>query len=262
MIAFRSALYNLTFYLTTFVYMVVFTPVYFFGPRSVGWWIVRFWAKSNLWFMKVICGTHHTVAGFENLPDGGYILAPKHQSAWDTFAFLPWWPDPTYILKRELMWIPLFGWYIARMNMIPIDRGSRDTAVKSINSGAAKAIEDGRQIVIYPEGTRKPPGADPAYKTGIYHIYENLNVPVVPIAHVAGLFWPRRKFLRFPGIIKTEILKPIPAGLPKDEFMDLLITSTETACDRLLLEVHDSPNPPPFPPTAKARVEALRKSGL
>ncbi|KAG1651753.1 Cell division ATP-binding protein FtsE [Nymphon striatum] len=228
------------------------------GSRELAWRIVRFWARSNLWFMKVICGTHHSVTGFENLPEGGYILAPKHQSAWDTFAFLPWWPDPTYILKRELMWIPLFGWYVARMNMIPIDRGSRETAVKSINKGAKKSIEDGRQIVIYPEGTRRPAGAEPAYKSGIYHIYSSTNVQVVPIAHVAGVFWPRRKFLRYPGHLKTEILKPIPPGLSKAEFMERLVGQTEEACDRLLLEVADSENPPPFRKEAQERIATLR----
>lgn len=261
MTAIRSALYNFVFYFTTFVYMVVFTPLYFLGPRKTAWNIVRFWSKSNLWFMKLICGTHHSVSGFENLPEGGYIIAPKHQSAWDTFAFLPWWPDPTYILKRELMWIPLFGWYISRMNMIPIDRGSRDVAVKSINVGVKKSIADGRQIVIYPEGTRRPAGAEPAYKSGIYHIYANSNVPVVPVAHVAGVFWPRRKFLRYPGHIKTEILEPIPAGLSKKDFMDQLIGKTEEACDRLLLEIADGENPPPFRPDAVKRIATLRARG-
>lgn len=211
--------------------------------------------------MKVICGTHHSVSGFENLPKGGYIIAPKHQSAWDTFAFLPWWPDPTYILKRELMWIPLFGWYVARMNMIPIDRGSRDAAIKSINEGVKKAIADGRQIIIYPEGTRRPAGAEPAYKPGIYHIYANSNVPVVPVAHVAGVFWPRRKFYRYPGHIKAEILEPIAPGLSKKDFMDQLIGRTEEACDRLLLEIADGANPPPFRPDAIKRIATLRARG-
>ncbi|WP_083923208.1 lysophospholipid acyltransferase family protein [Ahrensia kielensis] len=240
--------------------MIVLLPFFSIGERKNAWWVPRFWARSNLWFLKVICGTKHEVTGFENMPEGGYILAPKHQSAWDTFAFVPWWPDPVYILKRELKWIPLFGWFLMRMKMIGIDRGSRETAIKSINKGAGEAIKDGRQIVIYPEGTRRPPGAEPAYKAGIFHLYENLNVPVVPIAHVAGLFWPRRKFLRFPGTIKVEILKPIPPGLSRREFMAALISSTEEACDRLLLEVYDGPNPPPFPPIAEARIVELKKS--
>ncbi|MDZ7822808.1 MAG: 1-acyl-sn-glycerol-3-phosphate acyltransferase [Ahrensia sp.] len=257
----RSVLYNFVFYATTLIYMIVFTPIYFIGPRKLAWSIVRFWSRSNSWFLKVICGTTHSVSGFENLPqDSGYIIAPKHQSAWDTFAFLPWWPDPTYILKRELMWIPLFGWYVGRMNMIPIDRGSRETAIRSINSGVKKAIENGRQIVIYPEGTRRPAGAEPAYKSGIYNIYANSNIPVVPIAHVAGVFWPRRKFLRYPGEMKAEILKPIQPGLSKQEFMAALISSTEEACDRLLLEVADSANPPPFSKIAEQRIAALRRA--
>lgn len=262
MIALKSAFFNLMFYLVTAIYMVGFSPLYFIGPEKSAWWVVRFWAKTHLWLMKVICGTHHSVTGFENLPRGGYIIAPKHQSAWDTFAFLPWWPSPTYILKRELMWIPLFGWYVARMKMIPIDRGGREKARKSINKGAAEALNNGRQIVIYPEGTRRPAGAEPAYKSGIYHLYSKLNVPVVPVAHVAGLFWPRHKFLRYPGHIKAEILKPIPPGLSKADFMHALISSTEEACDRLLLEAYESENPPPFSAIAQGRINALKSAGL
>lgn len=262
MIALRSAIFNGIFYLNIIIQMIVLTPFYFIGPRKGAWWVPKNWARSNLWLMEKIVGTTHSVSGLENLPEGGYILAPKHQSFWDTFAFLPWWPDPIYILKRELMWIPLFGWFVARMKMIPIDRGSRDKAVASINKGAKAATEAGRQIVIYPEGTRRAAGAEPAYKSGIYHLYAKLDVPVVPIAHVAGVFWPRRKFLRYPGHLKAEVLKPIPPGLSKAKFMEALVGSTEEACDRLLLEVADSANPPEFSDIARKRIAELRAASF
>ncbi|WP_306119575.1 MULTISPECIES: 1-acyl-sn-glycerol-3-phosphate acyltransferase [unclassified Roseitalea] len=240
--------------------MIVWSPLFFLGPRAFAWWIVRFWARSHLWLMKVIVGTDHVVRGREKLPRGGYIIAPKHQSAWDTIAFLPWWPDPVYILKRELMWIPLFGWYIARMNMIAIDRGNREKAIRAINARARQMIDDGRQIIIYPEGTRRPPGAEPAYKSGIAHLYETLGVPVVPIAHNAGLYWPRRGFMRYRGLIEVEVLDPIEPGLSRARFMEELVTRTETACDRLLARAASAPDAPPMPKTARERLSAMDRT--
>ncbi len=257
MLVLRSLAYNLAFYLSTLIQMIVLTPVYFLTPRKKAWFVPKNWARSNLWLMKVIVGTHHTVEGLEKLPAGSYILAPKHQSAWDTFAFLPWWPDPIYILKRELMWIPLFGWYVAKMRMIPIDRGSRAKAVESVNRGARAAVAEGRQIVIYPEGTRRPPGAEPKYKQGIAHLYAELGVPVVPIAHNAGLYWPRRKFLRHPGTIRVQVLDPIPPGLDKETFMRRLIAATEGACDADLVRIAAEPGHPPMPETARKRLAEL-----
>lgn len=255
----RSLLFNIAFYLNNAIQMIVFSPFFFLGPRSFAWAIVRFWSRSHLWLMKVIVGTDHVVRGLENMPQGGFIIAPKHQSAWDTFAFLPWWPDPTYILKRQLMWVPVFGWYIARMSMIAIDRGDREKSVRSINKGAQQAIDNNRQIIIYPEGTRRPAGAPPAYKHGVAHLYERLHVPVVPIAHMAGLYWPRRSFMRHPGLIEVEVLEPIPPGLTREEFLATLINRIETACDQMLLRAADSDNPPPMNAFAKTRLDQLRQ---
>ncbi|MCI5075166.1 1-acyl-sn-glycerol-3-phosphate acyltransferase [Oricola sp.] len=248
------------FYAVTFVYMVVFLPFAFLAPHKQAWFVPKFWARSMLWLHRHVAGTKHVVTGLEKLPEGSYILAPKHQSAWDTFAFLPWWPDPVMILKRQLMWVPLFGWYVAKMQMIPIDRGNRFKAIDSVNKGAKRAIAQGRQIVIYPEGTRRPPGAEPNYKKGIVNLYETFDLPVVPIAHNAGLYWPRRSFLRHPGTIKVEILDPIQPGLDGETFRRTLIERTEGACDRQLLALADDPDAPPFPETARKRVVELRSA--
>jgi 1-acyl-sn-glycerol-3-phosphate acyltransferase len=131
--------------------------------------------------------------------------------------------------------------------------------LRSALAGARDRMKEKRQLVIYPEGTRRPPGADPAYQQGIVEIYTRLGVPVVPVAHVAGLFWPRRKFLRYPGVIKARFLPPIPPGLPKAEFLSRLIAETEAACDLLLVDAANAPNPPPLPPTAVARLAAIEK---
>lgn len=255
----RSLVFTTLFYISNALQMIVWAPVVILAPRSVGWRLVRLWARSHLWLMKAVVGTGHVVHGLDKLPDGGCIIAPKHQASWDTFALLPWLGEPAYILKRELTWIPLFGWYLARMRMIAIDRGNRETAVRSVNQGAAKAIADGRRIVLYPEGTRRPPGAEPRYKTGIAHLYEKLGVPVVPIAHNAGLFWPRRGVMRYPGMIEVEVLDPIEPGLSREAFMAELIARTEAATDRLLLRAAAAPNAPPLPESAKARIAELAK---
>jgi 1-acyl-sn-glycerol-3-phosphate acyltransferase len=257
MIFLRSLAFNIAFYVVTVIEMIAFIPYYVFMPRHRAWFVPKFWARSMLWLQRVLAGTKAEVTGMENMPAGPFILAPKHQSFWDTFAFLPHISDATYILKRELMRIPLFGWYMARMDMIPIDRGSPTKALKAVLAGAAERMKDGRQLIIYPEGTRRAPGAEPAYKHGIVEIYARLGVPVVPVAHVAGLYWPRRRFLRYPGTIKARFLPPIPPGLPRKVFLERLIAETEAACDELLLDAARSPNPPPLPPTAVERLRQL-----
>jgi 1-acyl-sn-glycerol-3-phosphate acyltransferase len=257
MLAFRSLLFNLAFYLNTIVQMIVFTPVYFILPRKRAWFVPKFWAASGLWLQKMIAGTNVEITGQENLPDGPCIVAPKHQSLWDTIAFLPYIPDALYILKRELMWIPLFGWYVAKMRMIPIDRGKRSKALIQAVRIARERMAEKRQLIIYPEGTRRPPGAEPAYKYGIVELYARLDLPVVPIAHQAGLYWPRRKFLRHPGTIRARFLPPIEPGLSREEFQRRLVTETEAACDELLIAAARDPNPPPMPPTAVKRLWEL-----
>lgn len=257
MIFIRSLIFNILFYINLIVRMIIFTPIYFIVSRENAWFIPKNWALSNHWLMKQVVGCDYTIEGLEHITDKACIIAPKHQSFWDAYAFVPFIPDPIYILKRELMWIPLFGWYLAKMKMIPVHRGSRTVALKSIVRGAQPAIADGRQIMIYPEGTRRSPGDEPAYKYGIAHLYYELGIPVVPIAHVAGLFWPRRKFMRYPGTIKCRVLPPIEPGLSKEAFLEKLKTITEAACDEFLIEAATGANPPPLPETARKRLAEL-----
>jgi 1-acyl-sn-glycerol-3-phosphate acyltransferase len=156
-----------------------------------------------------------------------------------------------------LQWIPFFGWYIMKMRMIPVHRGSRSKALKQVTVDAKREMAHDRQLIIYPEGTRRPPGAQAAYKYGIVELYAQLDMPVVPVAHVAGLWWPRRKFLRYPGTIKARFLKAIPAGLDREEFMRRLVAETEAACDEYLIEAWNTPGHPPFPPSAIERLQQL-----
>lgn len=257
-IAIRSVLFNLAFYINLILQMIIFLPIALVLPRKKAWFVPKLWARTNLFLQKHIAGTDFVVEGTENLPEGPYICAPKHQSFWDVYAFLSFMPDPVYILKRDLMRLPLFGWYLKKMQMIPVDRGSGMKALHSISGGTTQAIADDRQIMIYPEGTRRAPGAPPAYKYGIVHLYLNHDLPVVPIAHNAGLYWPRRKFMRYPGTIRCRILPPIESGLDKDAFLKRLIEATETACDDLLVMASKDKNPPPMPATAIQRLAELQ----
>jgi 1-acyl-sn-glycerol-3-phosphate acyltransferase len=258
MLTLRSLAFNIAFYASLIVQMILWTPYYFLAPRHHAWVVPKFWARSSLWLHDKLAGAKAEISGLENLPEGSFILAPKHQSFWDAIAFFPCLDDPLYILKRELRWIPFFGWYVMKMRMIPVDRGSRSKALKAVVAATrAELARNPRQLIIYPEGTRRPPGAEPAYKYGIVELYAQLGLPVVPVAHVAGLYWPRRKFVRYPGTIKARFLKPIPPGLDRDEFMARLIGETEAACDELLIDAARSPNPPALPPTAVKRLQQL-----
>lgn len=261
MIILRSILFNTLFYANLVLQMVLLSPYYFLASRKKAFAIPKNWARSNHWLMEKVVGTTFTVEGLENIPEGGYILAPKHQSLWDTYALLPWLDDPVYILKRELMWIPIFGWYVARQKMIPVDRGARGKVMVKVMERAKQEMAAGRQLIIYPEGTRRPAGAEPAYKYGIARIYRDLDVPVVPVAMHPGLFWPRRKFLRFPGHFKVKILPPIEPGLDPDVFYQTLVEKLEKASDALLIEtVRDNPQVP-LPPTAVQRLKELQAQG-
>lgn len=257
MLQIRSLAFNLVFYVSLVVQMILWTPYFFLAPRHRAWFVPKFWARTSLWLQEKVAGTKSEITGMENLPEGPFILAPKHQSFWDAIAFFPYLRDPLYILKRELMWIPFFGWYIKKMRMIPVNRGKRSAALKAVVVATRKEMQNDRQLIIYPEGTRRAPGDEPAYKWGIAELYSALKLPVVPVAHVAGLYWPRRKFLRHPGTIKARFLPPIPAGLDKEEFMRRLIAETEAACDAFLIDAARSENPPPMPDTAVKRLKEL-----
>lgn len=261
MLFLRSAVFNVALYLSTIVQMVIWTPLYFLSPRKKAWFVPKFWARSSLWLMTVLVGARPRITGVENLPAGSFILAPKHQSFWDVLAFFPYLDDSLFILKRELRWIPFFGLYIMKQRMVPVDRGRKGKALRDAIALTRIEMKEGRQLIIYPEGTRRPPGAEPAYKWGIAEIYTELGLPVVPVAHQAGLFWPRRKFMRYPGTIHGRFLKPIEPGLSKEAFMARLIAETEAACDQILLETAAAPDCPPLPETARKRLEELRGAG-
>lgn len=234
----RAAAANLAFYLNTLVWGILCLPA-FITPRSWTTWTIKEWAKSSMWLIRWTAGITWEVRGLENLPKkdgkmGGFILAAKHQSAWETFGLLPYLDDPAYVLKQELMYIPVYGWYAARADMIPVIRGSRSKALRTMTEAAKKAVSNDRQIIIFPEGTRRAVGAQPDYKIGVFHLYKALEVPIVPVALNSGQFWPRRQFKRYPGTLVISILPPIEPGLSTDEARAKLQDGVEQETDRLV----------------------------
>lgn len=193
----------------------------------------RGWSHAWLKVYEIVCGVSYEVKGREHLPAGGCIIAMKHQSTWDTFAMFAIFPEPVFVFKRELARIPFFGWTLLRMGCIPVERGAGKAALESMIEGTVAACSHGKQVVIFPEGTRGVVGQAPAYKTGVSHLYHAIDYPFVPVALNSGLLWPRRRFLRPPGIITVEILAPIPPGLHRKDMQLRLMNGIEEASQRL-----------------------------
>jgi len=231
----RSILFNILFYLNLVVLLLAALATLAL-PRRAVLKMAELWGRVSVWLLRVVCGTKVDLRGLGNLPDGAVIVAAKHQSTWETFALLKLFDDFTFIVKRELMWIPIFGWCMWKGGMIPVDRGARSQALTNMTDRAKAEIRRGRQLIIFPEGTRRAPGAEPRYKFGVAHLYAELGVPCVPVALNSGLFWPRRAFLRLPGTIVVEFLPPIPPGLGKEAFLQRLQSDIETATARLISE--------------------------
>lgn len=231
----RSLLFNVALYLNFLVQAVVFSPVLLL-PERMFWPIGRFWVATTLWLHRTITGIDDEIRGGESIPTGGFIVASKHQSAWETLRLTQLFPRPSFILKKQLLWLPLFGWYMRKAHMIPVDRGKGSAAIDAMLVHARRAIAEGRQIIIFPEGTRRPPFAPPQYRHGAARLYAALGVPCLPVALNSGVYWPRRSAVHRPGTIRMQILPPIPPGLPPEMFAERLQASIEGATNALLAE--------------------------
>lgn len=253
MLYLRSALFNLVFYTETVIVLVICVPLLVL-PRKYLMWTARQWSRFNIWLVGILAGTKYELRGLKHLPHGVAFVASKHQSMWDTLALVALLDDPAVVLKRELTHIPFYGWYAWKARMIAVDRGAHARAVRSMLAQAEQVVRDGRQIAIFPQGTRVAPGASHEYKPGAAALYRRLGLPCVPVAVNSGLFWPRRKFLHYPGTIVMEFLEPIEAGLDRRTFAAELETRIETASNRLMAEAGFRPAAEAPPPTVeKAR---------
>src|SRR5450432_2814228 len=229
----RSLAYNVLFYALLVFWMLIAIPTFPMPPRAF-MVIAKAWSRSSVWLMRVVCNTKVEYRGLEKIPKGPLIVASKHQSMWETFALLQFFPEPLYILKRELKWIPFFGWYLIKTNMIGVVRGAGGRSLIEMARRAGEEVRRGRQLIIFPEGTRTAVDAPPRYKTGVGQVYVDCGVTCLPVALNSGLFWPRRTFMRYPGTLVVEFLDPLPPGLARDEFLARVSTVIEGATNRLV----------------------------
>jgi 1-acyl-sn-glycerol-3-phosphate acyltransferase len=234
MFALRSVAFNVLFYLNLVLHILIAIPT-FLLPRRAFMTIAKSWGRTSNALLAV-AGISVELRGREKIPPGALLVASKHQSFWEAFTLLTLFDDPAFIVKRELMWIPFFGWLLWKARQVPVDRKAKGGAMAGMLESARRELAHGRQIVIFPEGTRTAPGAPPAYKSGLATLYAATNVPCLPVALNSGVFWPRRKFLRHPGTIVLEVLDPIPPGLDRETFAARVEDVIEAASARLVDE--------------------------
>ena len=235
----RAVWFNITFYGTNLLMSSLLSPSLLL-PRRFIVRAVEIWLGTAAWVETHVSGIRYEVIGRENIPQGACIVASKHQSAWETFKLHLILKDPAIVLKKELLRIPLIGWYMDLSGSIPIDRAGRTKTLSKMTLAARKAAAEGRPIVIFPEGTRAAPGESRPYKSGVAALYQDLNLPIVPMALNSGLLWPRNSFFKKPGTITVEFLPPIPAGLPREEMMKRLRDTLEPAAQRLIAQATQS----------------------
>lgn len=233
----RSIAFAFVFYLNTALFLLLGSPL-LLGPRRWAMLGLKAHAHASLWWLKIIVGTRLEVRGRENLPPPPILVAAKHQSAWDTFALITLFDDPAMVMKAELGWIPVYGWFSHKFRHIFVERSRGPAALKKLIRDAKDRARAGREIVIFPEGTRRAPGAEPDYKPGLVALYEALQLPCVPVALNSGLYWPRRKWMRYPGTIIVEFLPAIAPGMPRAEFRREIEERIETASNMLITDTH------------------------
>ncbi len=231
----RSAAFTVWLYGTMVAVALAGTPL-LLGRREGVWGLVRGWVTAVEWGLRVIVGCRIEVRGREHIPTGGGLIAAKHMAMLDTIVPLKALPDAAFVFKQELSKLPFWGWYMAKLDNLPVDRKGGAAALRVMVRGARERMEQGRQILIFPEGTRAPPGAPADYKPGVAGLYRELGTPVTPLATNSGLCWPPHGFIRRPGVIVYAFLPPIPAGMKRASFMAVLEDTLEAASDGLIAE--------------------------
>ena len=239
MIFLRSIIFNALFYVWTAAcslagLMTFMVPVERrFGPAKA-------WSRGTQKFLSIVAGIDQVHRGFDQLPDGPFIIACKHQSTWETTIFQGLLVYPAIVLKKEILSVPLLGPYCRLLDMIPVDRAAGPRAMRGMLKAAADAARKGRPIVIFPEGTRASESGRPVYQAGIYGLYNHLRIPVIPVALNSVAYWLNDSFVRRPGKIILEFLPAIEPGLKREAFMSRLTDEIEGACDRLLDLAHNT----------------------
>ncbi len=231
MIMLRSWIYEIVYLVWITIVSVGGLPLLVTPQSALG--VVRFWARTNTWLARVICGITFRVEGRENIPDGPCIIAAQHQSSFETYALFYEIDRPVFVLKRELTWVPIIGWYILATGLVPIDRGAGASAMRRMLRAATAAVKNGKQMIIFPEGTRIPPGEHGPYRPGFIALYNICNVPLIPMALNSGYTWGKTRVRKNPGEIVFKFLPALPTGLSKQEVLDTLRERLETAAATL-----------------------------
>jgi 1-acyl-sn-glycerol-3-phosphate acyltransferase len=232
MILLRSIIFVIWFYGTMLFWGLAFMPAVLLGHEKYIWHSMRGWGKSTIWGLRWIVGAKVVFEGLEHVPKGPALIASKHQATLDTVLPVLHVSEPVFVVKKELEKMPVFGFYMKRM--IPVDRDAGAKALKDMLRASRNAIAKGRQIVIYPEGTRQELDAPPDYKPGIVAMYRDLNLPVTPMALSTGLVWNPSGIIRRPGTVTIKYLPAIPPGLSREDFMRELENTIETESQALL----------------------------
>ncbi|HLD95593.1 MAG TPA: lysophospholipid acyltransferase family protein [Alphaproteobacteria bacterium] len=226
MIFLRSTVFNILFYISTTLFSAALLLSYLIHPNLI-YKVAQNWGHFNLKLMRVVLNLDYDVTGLENLPKKPFIVASKHQSAWETVFFNFIFKAPQYVLKRELFYLPFFGQCLKLLGSIGLDRSQGSKSIRQLYSQLQKNKHSNRTIAIFPEGTRTLPGEKASYSSGIFLIYKELNRPVVPVALNSGSFWPKKGWSKKPGSIRIAILPAIEPGLSRQEFMNRLETQIE-----------------------------------
>lgn len=258
----RSILFYAVFFIHTIPLAIFVGLLSRLAPQrqSIGLAVANYWMGATLFFLRWIVGIRTHVEGHAHIPAGGAIIASKHMSDWDIFAL---WTNldgkPAFIAKRELLDIPLFGWAAAWMNTVPVDRKRGREAFTTMMAATREKLDEGSRVVIFPEGTRKAPLEDPAYRSGLARMYATLDVPVVPVALTSGLYWGRNSLTLWPGTARARFLPAIPAGLDADTFQKTLIATIEAETDRMILEDVRAGLARPISPRMRTRLRTLEE---
>lgn len=223
----NSLLYNIFFIIWTILWGGMSLPLAICSKR-LSYFIGYFWAFILLKALKIICNISYCVEGKDYIPKKTCIVAAKHESTWDTVFLLQYFYNPSFILKKELTYIPIFGWHLFALRMIYINRKQSTKALKIILEKAKNIIADGRKIIIFPQGTRTLPNEKKPYKSGIYAIAQQANLPVLPIALNSGNLWKKNAFMKYPGTITVKIMPMIKTTNNKQEFIKSLTNTIET----------------------------------
>lgn len=234
----RSLIFNITYYVIT-VSMTIATFLGLSLGRTHRQGTVRLYSRIMIELARLIAGIRYEVRGRENLPPGPCLIVSKHQSVWDTMAFYLLCDEPCYVMKKELMDMPIWGWAARRTGHIGVNRGGGATALKQLVRETQHALENGRQVIIFPEGTRMAPDAHRPYFPGIAAMQKAVDAPVVPVALNSGLFWGRHRFMKNPGVLVMEILPAMPSGQDRKAFMNSIQAQIDDATRRLVAEGRD-----------------------